>query len=83
MESVGAAILRVAGAHGADLLVVGARGRMGDLSEVLGSVAEHVAHHARVPVLLVRPVDHASPGARREAPATGAPSAPATPPGQS
>jgi nucleotide-binding universal stress UspA family protein len=44
----------VAQSKGADLLVVGNRGR-GDLqSFLLGSVSHHVVHHASCPVVIVR-----------------------------
>ena len=39
---------------GADLLVVGHRGRSGITARVLGSVADHVVRHAPVPVIVVR-----------------------------
>jgi nucleotide-binding universal stress UspA family protein len=39
---------------GADLVVMGTHGRTGLARLVLGSVAEGVAHRARVPVLLIR-----------------------------
>lgn len=46
-------ILRAAeiGAHG--LVVLGTHGRTGIAHTVMGSVAEHVVRHARVPVLVV------------------------------
>jgi nucleotide-binding universal stress UspA family protein len=37
-----------------DLIVLGSRGRSGLANILLGSVAEHVARHARVPVLVAR-----------------------------
>lgn len=40
----------------ADLIVMGTHGRTGLERLLLGSVAEGVAHHASVPLLLVRPV---------------------------
>ena len=47
------ALLRVAGAQGADLVVLGSRGR-GDLAAaVLGSTSHKVLNHAPCPVLIV------------------------------
>lgn len=42
-------------AKGADLLIVGSRGRGGFASLLLGSVSSHVVHYSRCPVLVVRP----------------------------
>ncbi|WP_034384414.1 universal stress protein [Deinococcus sp. YIM 77859] len=47
-------ILEVAREEGADLIVMSTHGRSGLGRALLGSVAEAVAHHAPVPVLLVR-----------------------------
>jgi nucleotide-binding universal stress UspA family protein len=44
----------VAEAEGADLLVVGSRGRSGIASVLLGSVSRHVVSHAPCPVVVVK-----------------------------
>lgn len=44
----------LAAAEGADLLVVGSRGRGGFRSAFLGSTANYCAHHATGPVMIVR-----------------------------
>lgn len=44
----------LAESEGADLLVVGSRGRGGFLSVLLGSTAMHCVQHAKVPVAVVR-----------------------------
>jgi nucleotide-binding universal stress UspA family protein len=41
-------------AEGADLLVVGSRGRGGFSSVLLGSVSQNCAHHATCPLLIIR-----------------------------
>ncbi len=48
------AILEEAGKWGADLVVMGTHGRGGLAHLLLGSVAEEVVRHIRVPLLLVR-----------------------------
>lgn len=40
--------------EGADLLVVGSRGRGGFASAMLGSVSQNCAHHATCPLLIIR-----------------------------
>jgi nucleotide-binding universal stress UspA family protein len=47
----------VRAAEGADLLVVGSRGRGGFLGLMLGSVSNYVTHHAPCPVVVVRGTD--------------------------
>ncbi len=44
-------------AEGADLLVVGSRGRSGIASVLLGSVSRHVVSHAPCPVVVVKASD--------------------------
>ena len=50
----GPAIVEAANAEGADLVVVGTRGRNRVERAVLGSVSDHVVRHAPCPVLIVR-----------------------------
>ncbi len=49
------AIVQAAEAAGADLIVVGSRGRTGLTKVLMGSVAERVVGHASCPVLVVKP----------------------------
>ncbi|MEV6211843.1 universal stress protein [Kitasatospora sp. NPDC051914] len=46
----------------ASLLVVGNRGHGGFTEALLGSIGQHCVHHARCPVVVVRPVRHPDPG---------------------
>jgi len=57
----GSAIASAAEAEGADLLVVGSRGRGGAERLLLGSVSDHLVRTAGCPVLVVRPAADADP----------------------
>lgn len=48
-------ILETAAAEGADLIVMGSHGRKGVQALILGSVAQKVLTHAKVPVLIIKP----------------------------
>ncbi len=48
------AITEFAASHACDQIVIGTRGHSGLTGTLLGSVAMKLAHHAKVPVLLVR-----------------------------
>ncbi len=61
-------ILRASDFSGADLIVVGARGRSAIARFLLGSVAEAVARHAAVPVLVARLPEQTSPEAEVKPP---------------
>jgi len=51
-------IVKYAGEHGIDLIVIGTHGRGGLLHLLLGSCAERVVRKAQCPVLTVRPAGH-------------------------
>lgn len=57
----------VAQSRGADLLVLGHRGRGAVASAILGSVGLSCVLHARCPVTIVRPVEDAVPAAHAKA----------------
>lgn len=48
-------ILETATAEGCDLIVMGSHGRKGVQALILGSVAQKVLTHAKMPVLIVKP----------------------------
>lgn len=54
-------IVETAGDLGADVVVVGTRGRKGVQRMLMGSTAESVVRHAGCPVLVVRPKAHEHP----------------------
>ena len=53
-----AADVLVEESEGAEVLVVGSRGLGGFARLVLGSVSQHVSHHAKCPVVIVPPDEH-------------------------
>lgn len=53
----GDGIIAAAEAEDADMIVVGSHARGSVGRYILGSVSDHVVHHARCPVLVVRPRD--------------------------
>ncbi|MCD8514600.1 MAG: universal stress protein [Burkholderiaceae bacterium] len=48
-------ILETADAEGCDIIVMGSHGRKGVQALILGSVAQKVLTHAKVPVLIIKP----------------------------
>jgi nucleotide-binding universal stress UspA family protein len=58
----GAARALLDASHGADLLVVGSRGRGGFTGALLGSVSTACVHHATCPVVVVPPPDRVGAG---------------------
>lgn len=48
-------ILETAEAEGVDLIVMGSHGRKGVQALIIGSVAQKVLTHAKVPVLIIKP----------------------------
>jgi nucleotide-binding universal stress UspA family protein len=51
-------IVKYAGEHGIDLIIIGTHGRGGFMHLLLGSCAERVVRKAQCPVLTVRPAGH-------------------------
>lgn len=66
--SPAAQIVRYAGRHGIDLIVVGTHGRTGLTRALLGSVAERVVRTAPCPVLTVAREPRAAPAVHAEEP---------------
>jgi nucleotide-binding universal stress UspA family protein len=74
-----AVIVETAAAEKADLIVMGSRGHGGFTELLIGSVAHHVTHHARTPVVIVppsavtseQPTDTVAPVERSESPRRG------------
>ena len=52
--SVSQAVLLVISEHKSDLIIMGTHGHIGLERLLLGSVAEAVSHHAKIPILLIR-----------------------------
>jgi nucleotide-binding universal stress UspA family protein len=57
----GATIISAAEAEGADLIVIGTRGREGVARLLLGSVSDYVVRHAPCPVMVVHPPANGGP----------------------
>ena len=53
----GDGIIAAAESEGADMIVMGSHGRSTVGRYLLGSVSDHVVHHAMCPVLVVRPTE--------------------------
>jgi nucleotide-binding universal stress UspA family protein len=54
--AVAETIMEVAEIEKADLIAMSTHGRTGMLRLLLGSVAEQVVHHSKIPVMLIRPI---------------------------
>ncbi len=50
-------ILKTADEIGADIIAMSTHGRTGPAHWIIGSVAERVVHHSRIPVMLIRAND--------------------------
>jgi nucleotide-binding universal stress UspA family protein len=61
-STLGDTIVQTALEHGADLIVLGTHGRSGIDRLLLGSVAQTVSHHSKIPVLLIRSLPVKVPG---------------------
>ncbi|MBN1188324.1 MAG: universal stress protein [Dehalococcoidales bacterium] len=57
MGVAGETIVKYAADNDIDLVALATHGRTGPGRVILGSVADHVIRHARVPILLIRPVE--------------------------